>query len=195
MCRKVMKKVWLNRIAKELDWSDANDLLSKERGALVIRAEPGMLEETKAWPPDEDDPYDDNQEAMSLEPSDYDKGSKGQYLEDWIGELRDSKIYPDTDILRPPDHESSAHESRYMAALITRFGIRPMKTSADFATLKNAQESARKLEEPAMLVGVPLNIHSNPEINSDGWIDRAGLVKPGNLAVFDLRQVEVDRLS
>lgn len=197
VCREILTRAWINSIAKGMGWSDANDLMSKEREreALLIRAEPGPIPEVEDWPHYEDEPDEDIQEESLMEVDHHhEEDSKEQDSNGSIGELSDSNLYTDTSILLPPKHESSAHESPYIAALVTRFGIRPVNPSEDFDTLLYAQESARNLVEPSMLVGIPLNINSSSKVNEDTWLDKAGIVIPGNLAVFDIRGVEINQL-
>ncbi len=123
------------------------------------------------------------------------EGARKRDIEDPIGELRDSQLYADTTTLLPPGQESSTHEHPYIAALITRFAVRPVRTSDDIDTMRRAQELARDRVEPAMLVGIPLGIDPT-SITIDGiWLDGAGIAQPGNLAVFDLGQVTFDPLE
>ena len=192
-----MTRAWLNRIAPGMGWTGANDLLSgeREREALVVRAEPGSIPESGDWDPLEDEPDGDILEATTAEALRKAAGARRKDSEHLIGGLRDSELYADTTTLLPPNQESSAHEHPYVTALITRFGIRPVKTSDDVDTMRRAQEPARDREEPAMLVGVPLRISPASRTEDDIWLDGAGIAQPGNLAVFDLGQVTFDPLE
>ena len=192
-----MMRAWLRSIAPGMGWTGANDLLSRdrEREALLIRAEPGSIPESKDWHPFEDEPDGDFAEATTAGTPRQVEGARKRDIEDPIGELRDSQLYADTITLLPPGQESSTHEHPYIAALITRFAVRPVRTSDDIDTMRRAQELARDRVEPAMLVGIPLGIDPT-SITIDGiWLDGAGIAQPGNLAVFDLGQVTFDPLE
>ena len=123
------------------------------------------------------------------------EGARRREIEDSISGLSDSELYANTTNLQPPNQESSAHEHRYIAAVITRFGIRPVKTSDDVDTMRRAQDRARDREEPAMLVGVPLGIDPASSSIGDSWLDGAGIAQAGNLAVFDLGRVTFNSLE
>ena len=195
--RAAMMRAWLRSIAPGMGWTGANDLLSRdrEREALLIRAEPGSIPESKDWHPFEDEPDGDFAEATTAGTPRQVEGARKRDIEDPIGELRDSQLYADTITLLPPGQESSTHEHPYIAALITRFAVRPVRTSDDIDTMRRAQELARDRVEPAMLVGIPLGIDPT-SITIDGiWLDGAGIAQPGNLAVFDLGQVTFDPLE
>ena len=195
--RAAMTRAWLNRIAPGMGWTGASDLLSREREqeALVVRAEPGPIPKIGDWNPFEDEPGDDIAEATTAGTLRQAAGARRPNIEHLIGELRDSELYPDTTNLLPPNQESSAHEHPYIAAMITRFGILPVRTSDDVDTMRRAQELARDREEPAMLIGVPLGINPASRTKDGIWLDAAGIAQPGNLAVFDLGQVTFDPLE
>ena len=156
--RTAITRAWLNSIAPGMGWTGANELLSREREreAIVIRAEPGLLAESKDWHPLEDESDGDISDATFAGIPRQAEGARRRELEDPIGELWDSTLYADTTTLLPRDQESSVHERPYIAAMITRFGIRPVRTSDDIDAMRRAQDPARDREEPAMLVGVPL---------------------------------------
>ena len=195
--RAAMTHAWLNSIAPGMGWTGANDILSKEREreALNIRAEPGPIPESIDWHPFEDEPEVDIPEATTAGTLRQVENARRRELEDPIGELRDSTLYADLTTLLPPVQESYAHEQPYIVALITRFGIRPVRTLDDIETMQRAQESARNHEEPAMLVGIPFGIDLTSRTKNNIWLDGAGIAQTGNLAVFDLRQVTFDPLE
>lgn len=186
-----MTHVWLDSIAPGMGWAGADDLLSRERSreALVVRAAPGSISDSDDWPLLKDD---GGLDIFSSEPTEKPEESENtgkQDLEDPIGELGDSDLYADTTILLPPDPEPSALHRAYIAALITRLGIRPVSTAGDIEAIRRSQEAALRLEEPAMLVGVPLDIDHASRTRDGTWHSGAGIAQPGCLAVFDLRQV------
>ena len=195
--RAAMTRAWLNSIAPRMGWTGANELLSREREreAIVIRAEPGSIPESKDWHPLEDESDGDIPEATFAGIPRQAESARRRELEDPIGELRDSTLYADTTTLLPRDQESSVHEHPYIAAMITRFGIRPVRMSDDIDAMRRAQDPARDREEPAMLVGVPLGFDATSRLKDSIWLDGAGIAQPGNLAVFDLGQVTFDPLE
>lgn len=58
--------------------------------------------------------------------------------------------------------------------------------------MRRAQERAREREQPAMLVGLPLDFDPGAVVSDVLWLDGAGIARTGDLAVFDLRRVEID---
>jgi hypothetical protein len=109
--------------------------------------------------------------------------------------LRDLELYADAPPLFPPEPEPSSHASAYIAAVITRFGVAPLRSQAEFEALQRAQDRARERQEPAMLVGIPTNIDPAAKPGGDTWLDCAGIARSGDLALFDLRRVEVEPLE
>lgn len=192
--RTAMTRAWLDSIAPGMGWTGADDLLSKERGreALVIRAEPGSISESDDWPLFEDDSSRDMLKSGAAETLQEIESTGPQDFEDFIGELGDSDPYADTTLLMPPGPESSALQRAYIAALVTRFGIRPVRTGSDIEAILRSQEAAQGLEEPAMLVGVPLGIDPASRTSDGTWLSGAGIAQPDSLAVFDLRHVTFD---
>lgn len=195
--RVAMTRAWLNRIAPGLGWTNADDLLSgeREREALVVGVEPGLIPESSDWDPLEEESDGDITEASLEGPLMHPEGATRRETEASISELSDSELYPDSTILQPPSSESSPHEHHYIAALITRFGIVPVRTPDDVNTMRRAQDRARNGGEPAMLVGVPLGIDPASRSMDESWLDGAGIAQVGNLAVFDLRQVTFNPLE
>ena len=55
-----------------------------------------------------------------------------------------------------------------------------------------AQERAQRLEQSAMLVGVPLGLDIAGALTDQLWLDGAGIARSQDLAVFDLRRIQVD---
>ena len=195
--RVAMTRAWLNRIAPGLGWTNADDLLSgeREREALVVGAEPGLIPVSSDWDPLEEESDGDITEASLGGTLMHPEGATRRETEASISELSDSELYPDSTILQPPSSESSPHEHHYIAALITRFGIVPVRTPDDVNTMRRAQDRARNGGEPAMLVGVPLGIDPASRSINESWLDGAGIAQAGNLAVFDLRQVTFNPLE
>ena len=66
--RAAMTRAWLNSIAPGMGWTGADDLLSREREreALLVRAEPGSIPESRDWNPFEDEPDGDITEATTV---------------------------------------------------------------------------------------------------------------------------------
>ena len=189
--RAAMARAWLDSIAPGMGWTGADDLLSEERGreALVIRAEPGSISGSEDWPLFEDEGSRDMLKPDAAETLQEIENAGTQDFGDLIGELGDSELYADPTLLMPHDPEPSALQRAYIAALVTRFGIRPVRTANDIEAILRSQEAAQGLEEPAMLVGVPLGIDPASRITDDTWLSGAGIAQPDSLAVFDLRHV------
>jgi hypothetical protein len=105
-------------------------------------------------------------------------------------ELAASAALVGPSILEPRPPEAAPFQGAFLTALVTRLGVRPIRTKRDFETLQIAQERARSFGEPAMLIGLPRDI--SPERDQSGveWSDAAGVVAPNDLAVFDLRVAE-----
>lgn len=196
--REAMTRAWLGTIAPGFGWTNAADLLSAERkrSALLVKALPGPI------PEDEDWPRADGEESPRLDPATVqqrmapsppsDTAKVHQVL---ASNLLDSPVYGGSSLLSVPTSEPTFHEGSYVAAVITRFGIRPVRTASDFEDMRREQDRARRLEEPAMLVGIPSGIDPMAPRADRPWMDGAGIAQAGDLAVFDLRRVEVDRLA
>ena len=189
--RAAMTRAWLNSIAPRMGWTSADDLLSaeREREALVIRATPGSIPEDEDWPLYEDDLDENIPDLTIVDTPRQAVGPKRWNAKNPIGELAESKNYADTTTLLPPTEESSVHEHPYVAALITRFGIRPVRTTADIEAVRRAQQPAQDREEPAMLVGIPLGIDPASKTRGAIWLDSAGIEPPDNISVFDLGRI------
>ena len=203
--RKAMTNAWLDSIAGGLGWRDSSELIASERArnALVVRAEPGEIPESEDWQsPKEDEPFrfvEVGEEASTL-PAEIGSTQFRPSITDQIrlessDNLSESEIYPDPSILRPREPMAAAHEKAYLSAAFTRSGVRPIRGAADYDQLLREQERARNLEEPAMLVGIPINFNSEAKNSRETWIDGAGLSSTGELAVFDLRRVDLRRLD
>ena len=195
--REAMTRSWLNSIAPRMGWGSAHEILSieREREALMVRAEPGSAPGIRDWPLFEDETDADHLEPTTVATPLQTEGVIRKEIEDPIGDLHESEIYPDTTALLPPDEESSVHEHAYVAALITSFGVRPLRTSDDIEILSLVQERARNREEPAILVGIPLGMDPAARTTDRIWLDTAGITQLGSLAVFDVAQVTFDPLD
>ena len=192
MFRELMTRAWLRSIAPRMGWNDDEDLLNPDRGreALVIRAKPGPIPESEDWPPDEDEPdYLDRQMPIADTHAEYADASD-RFLEESVGELRNLEIYSDPSVLTPPKGEDAAHEGAYIAVLVSGMGIRGIGTAEDLNALRRAQEAAHDRKEPAMLLGLPLGLDPAAPSKGTAWLDDAGIVPRGQLAVFDLRRID-----
>jgi hypothetical protein len=107
--------------------------------------------------------------------------------------LSSSSIYEDRSILVERAPEKDIHEERYIIALITPFGLQPVRSLAAFEAVKRAQDRAVALQQPAMLVGLPLGIDPAKPSRSSTWMDGAGFSQSNDLAIFDLRRIEISR--
>jgi hypothetical protein len=191
--RKAITMAWLDSIAPGLGWSRGDELISNDRAreALIVRASPGPMPEDKDWtPPIGGDGSSQISSGMTS------IGVSSQVSDEPVlPRLETSDVYAGTQLLAPPKPEKSPLKRGFLAAIVTRFGVRPVRYAGDFEFLQREQERARNLEEPAMLVGIPLNLDPGRRPTRDAWIDGAGISAVGDLAVFDLRQVEVERMS
>jgi len=109
--------------------------------------------------------------------------------------LLESDIYESRSLLYPPEHETKPHEGAYIAAVITRFGVRPIRSAGEFETLKREQGRAQSLEEPGMVVGIPLSLQPQVPVTDRPWLDDAGIAQAGELSLFDLRVVDIQRTT
>ena len=198
--RAAMTRAWLDSIAPGLGWRNASDLLSEDRyrQALTIRAEPGPIPEADDWPivPNA------FQAQLSMAPNLPSNprllaGSQNPSLPTQIepasvGTSADVNI-DGTKVTELEPHELRNHQSDYVTALVTRFGVRPIRNQGEFESLKREQDRARRLEEPAMLVGIPVKLNLARRMDGATWLDGAGIAKGDDLAVFDLRRIEISQ--
>lgn len=199
--RGAMSRAWLASIAPGLGWHSAEDLLSKERGreAVVVMTKPGPVPPEMEWPVTEDLDEIDNlrdlgaftQATHQFETS----VTTPRISRRQQDNLTEANIYPDRTALEPRPQEKTGHEGAYLISLITRFGVRPIRTKEDFDLVQREQDRARRLEEPAMLVGLPIGF--DPQARDAGvqWMDEAGIAARNDLAIFDLRMIETERLE
>lgn len=196
--RAAISSLWLDRISRGLGARDGVELLSKERrgAAVVIRAFPGQIPEEEDWP--ETDPYSEEtiiedwlevptitRSISQLSERENALGAGRRTVE--ADNLTDLAIYPDRMKLDPPESETAPFEGEFVAAIVTRFGIRPIRSASELDSMKMDQEAALERREPAMVVGIPVS-----PTTKDGktWIDGAGISSPNGLSLFDLRQVD-----
>ena len=193
--REAMTRAWLRSIAPRMGWDDDEELLNPDRGreALVVRAKPGPIPGDDGWPLDEEEPGYLDPAYRAAGTLTEDVGVGDRRLEDSARKLRTLEIYSDPRPLSPPRREATAHEGAYVAALITRMGIRPVRTDEDRDALHRAQDAARGRKEPAVLVGLQLGLNPAVPVAGAAWHDRAGIAAQGRLGVFDLRQIEFGR--
>jgi hypothetical protein len=195
--RAAISTAWVASIAPGLGWDSPDELLSpeREREAVIVRVKPGPISPILEWPAF-DDPFDteevlqpDVRKAVQV-PSD--RGIRRSIDTD---NLLQSDLYSDRTALERTPHEQVVHEGAYSMALITGFGVTPIRTTADFDLLQRASERAQSLQEPAMLVGLPINFDPKEPTCAGGWRDDAGIAPTNGLAIFDLRVASVERLE
>lgn len=195
--REAMTRGWLGSIASGLGYANAGDLLSadRKRSALLVKALPGGIPDGQDWPSSDSDEGQqfDSAGLQRVAPS---APSIVTKVYDVVASnLIDSPVYRRSNRLSVPKSESAIHEGAYVTAVITRFGIRPIRTVSDFDDVRRDQDRARRLEEPAMLVGIPAGMDPTLPRTEQPWMDNAGIAQAGDLSVFDLRRVEIDRLN
>lgn len=192
--RAAIGHAWLESIAPSLGWNSAEALQSSERRreALVVRVKPGPVPPDREWPASDDEfdmdvllPPDLRVQSVAFT----ERGGMRRSIEA-RDELTESELYPDRSLLDRPEHEKDDHEQQYILSLITRFGIRPLRTASDIADLLHAQEQAVRLEEPAMVVGLPVGVDPSQR-DTIIWRDEGGIAAKGGLAIFDLRMAEI----
>ncbi len=199
--RDSMSRAWLASIAPGLGWRSADDLLSKERGreAVVVIAKPGPVPPEMQWPTAEDAYGIDGLSDLSAVPlatrQIVTSGIRPRISRGQQDNLTEANLYSDRTALEPRPREKAGYEGAYLMSLITRFGVRPIRTNEDFNLVLREQERARHLEEPAMLVGLPIGF--DPQARNAGvqWMDDAGIAAKNDLAIFDLRMIETERLE
>ncbi len=199
--REAITRAWLNSIAPGLGWRSADDLLSKERQreSILIVAKPGPPPPERQWPvPDE--PSFSASVDVEFKPSVLQTSEAGLGIRQSIDgnrydRLLETNLYSDTSLLEARAHEESPHEGVYLMSLITRFGIRPVRSREDVEAMRRAQESAQRLEEPAMLVGIPSGFDPTSPKSRGDWIDDAGIGSKNDLAIFDLRMVAAEPIE
>lgn len=199
--RDAISRAWLASIAPGLGWRSADDLLSKERGreAVVVRAKPGPVPPEMEWPTaegtDDIDGFSDLSAFSQATRQINSSGKRPRISRGQQDNLTEANLYADRTALEPRPREQASYEGAYLISLITRFGVRPIRTTEDFGLLQREQERARLLEEPAMLVGLPIGF--DPHASGEGvkWMDEAGIAAQNDLAIFDLRMIATERLE
>ena len=84
------------------------------------------------------------------------------------------------------------HEDTYIAAIITRFGIRPILNQPDIDTAHAAQERARSEDEPALIYGIGGDSLADSKSEGTMWLSGGGIVSPDGAGLFDIREVEIN---
>jgi hypothetical protein len=205
--REAITRSWLASIAAGFGRSSADDMLAaaREGRGLVVRAEPGAIPEERDWPRDSEvsdgrraelvEESGDGSETVAGPPFQRPIGSKQEKImsqdpaQDGIIDLASAPIYAGRDVLTIRPRETKPLERGFVVALATRFGIRPIRTQNDLDELFRVQDRARRLEEPAMLFGIPFNFDPQQPVAEDSWLDGAGIAPANDLAVFDLREI------
>ncbi len=188
----------------------AGDLLAEERSqnALTIKAEPGPIPDDKDW-----SLIEGHTVPSSRRPT---RGGRRAGAQEDVQQmnaiaragpterfrlpfnyppLAPSPLYPNRELLDPPLSQTQAHSGSYITAVITPFGVTPIRSQSDFESLLRRQQRARSLEEPAMLVGIPFGLDPAREKDRTTWVDGAGISSPDGLAVFDLRRIDLEPLE
>lgn len=107
--------------------------------------------------------------------------------------VRASRLADDavTDIIDKPS--TRPHQGLYIPAVLTRFGLAPMRGREARDTLLKAQASARASGEPAWFVGLNRRALQPGFTDLPTWSSSHGVVGADGLAVFDLRRVSIKR--
>ncbi|MDQ1158843.1 hypothetical protein QE385_003170 [Sphingomonas sp. SORGH_AS 950] len=216
--QRVITRAWLDSIAVGFGVDNADAILraAKEDQTVEVRATPGPSPERPVPPPDPRElPLEEGLTVKVDHAPEEFPSSERQFRDERereggdvspqldlpapppdrrparpMIELAASAALVGPSILEPRPPEAAPFQGAFLTALVTRLGVRPIRTKRDFETLQIAQERARSFGEPAMLIGLPRDI--SPERDQSGveWSDAAGVVAPNDLAVFDLRVAE-----
>lgn len=200
--RAAMTLSWLDSIAPGLGYRTAGDLMSSNRegDALVVEAMPGPIPESDDWPRSGDgmDLLDSALPTNLVSSSVQQEIRSGNSrLVAALGDgLSDSAVYRGgPSLLVPAQQEKQPYAGKYVSALVTRFGIQPIRGKSDMPAVLERQARARDGEEPAMLIGIPMGIDPFETRGKSVWEDGAGIAPDGDLAVFDLRRITVESLA
>ena len=90
----------------------------------------------------------------------------------------------------PPSEEG--HEDSYVAAIITRFGVRPVLTSSDMDAARATRERSIADNEPALIYGFSGSALAGLPSGRAAWVSDNGIACPDGAGLFDLRRVEID---
>lgn len=163
-----------------------------------MTAKPGPVPPEMEWPATEgSDGVDASPDVLSLQvpPEVIGSSVRPSISQRSRDNLTETNLYSDRTALEPRAREEAGHEGVYLMSLITQFGVRPIRTNADYDLVQREQERARRLEEPAMLVGLPLGFDAQARNAGVQWMDDAGITVKNDLAIFDLRMVATERLE
>lgn len=186
--REAMTRAWLDSLAPGLGWRDSGELLSERRiaNALTIRADPGSIRTEDDWPPIPDEPRE------TLAPAQVRREDTQKVFEQLASTSSREMLYKSDWVDHERPREKVPLKERFISALVTPFGVRPIRDLTDVEELLRAQERARAHEQPAMVIGLPLRLDPAERMSDVLWLDGAGISRAGDLAVFDLRHVDVE---
>ena len=103
-----------------------------------------------------------------------------------IGELAEDRR------LRPIERASrEPHEGDYLAAIITRLGIRPIRNAADLEMARDTADNAYRTGEPAMIFGLALPQRKAVEFPQTAWLSANGIAAPDGTSLFSLKDVDI----
>ena len=99
---------------------------------------------------------------------------------------------PERRVLRPLEQAPmEAHEDVYVAALISRLGVRPILNTGDLEAAQIAQGRAQDGIEPSMIYGFSTNALMSGEHRKDPWISAGGIVSIDGAGLFNLKDIEI----
>ena len=84
------------------------------------------------------------------------------------------------------------HEDAYVAAIVTRFGVRPILGQADIEAARSTQELARTEDQAALIYGISVSSLTKSETDRTTWLSGNGIACRDGASLFDLRNVEID---
>ena len=86
---------------------------------------------------------------------------------------------------------NAEHEDAYVAAVITRFGVRPTLDLSDIDAARATQERARTEDELALIYGISSSALSKAATERTTWLSDTCIATPDGAVVFDLGEVEI----
>ena len=84
------------------------------------------------------------------------------------------------------------HEDTYIAAIMTRFGVRPILNRSDVNAAQVAQERAGSGGEPALIYGISGNSLADSTSERTKWLSSGGIVSTDGAGLFDISKVRID---
>ena len=114
------------------------------------------------------------------------RGSEGESASLKTANTRESPFGPP----KPPSVEP--YDGCYQAAIVTRFGIRPISGENGLDQARATRERAFRTGEPAMIFGLAQEASKTAESGHAEWLSDNGIVSADGSALFDLKNVDIE---